>query len=162
MSLGATFIDNMLMPTFFANAVNTTAGILYHYSAPKNPANDFLVANTKPRYGVNPDLFDADGMNAAILVVEAIKAANGDVNGDALKGVMEGMEFEGPKGTVYIRPEDHVAIQDMYILKLVNVTDPDANFYEYVDTTRPEPPCLLPETLKDRCGNLPYGTLSGQ
>lgn len=162
MALGATFIDNVLMPTFFANAVGTTAGILYHYSAPDNPANDFLVANTKPRYGVMPDLFDGDGMNAAILVVEALKATNGDVNGDALKAAMEGMEFEGPKGTVYIRPEDHVAIQDMYILKLLNVTDPDANFYEYVDTTRPEPPCLLPENLKDRCGDLPYGSLSGQ
>lgn len=162
MALGATFIDNVLMPTFFANAVGTTAGILYHYSAPDNPANDFLVANTKPRYGVMPDLFDGDGMNAAILVVEALKATNGDVSGDALKAAMEGMEFEGPKGTVYIRPEDHVAIQDMYILELLNVTDPDANFYEYVDTTRPEPPCLLPEALKDRCGDLPYGSLSGQ
>ena len=162
MALGATFIDNVLMPTFFANAVGTTAGILYHYSAPDNAANDFLKAQDKARYGVMPDLFDADGMNAAIMVVEAIKAANGDVSGDALKGVMEGMTFEGPKGIVFIRPEDHVAIQDMYILKLVNVTDPDANFYEYVDTTRPEPPCLLPETLKDRCGDLPYGSLSGQ
>ncbi|OGO74570.1 MAG: hypothetical protein A3K45_02115, partial [Chloroflexi bacterium RIFOXYC12_FULL_59_14] len=162
MSLGATFIDNVLMPTFFANAVGTTAGILYHYSAPNNPANDFLKAQDKARYGVMPDLFDADGMNAAIMVVEAIKATNGDVSGDALKGVMEGMTFEGPKGIVFIRPEDHVAIQDMYILKLVNVTDPDANFYEYVDTTRPEPPCLLPETLKARCGTLPYGSLSGQ
>jgi branched-chain amino acid transport system substrate-binding protein len=162
MSLGATFIDNVLMPTFFANAVGTTAGILYHYSAPSNPANDFLKAQDKARYGVMPDLFDADGMNAAIMVVEAIKAANGDVTGETLKGVMEGMTFEGPKGTVFIRPEDHVAIQDMYILKLVNVTDPDANFYEYVDTTRPEPPCLLPETLKDRCGALPYGNLSGK
>ena len=162
MSLGATFIDNVLMPTFFANAVGTTAGILYHYSAPNNPANDFLKAQDKARYGVMPDLFDADGMNAAILVVEAIKATNGDVNGDVLKAAMEGMTFEGPKGTVYIRPEDHVAIQDMYILKLANVTDPDANFYEYVDTSRPEPPCLLPETLEDRCGSLPYGNLSGK
>jgi branched-chain amino acid transport system substrate-binding protein len=162
MSLGATFIDNVLMPTFFANAVGTTAGILYHYSAPNNPANDFLKEQDKARYGVMPDLFDADGMNAAIMVVEAIKATNGDVNGDALKTAMEGMTFEGPKGTIFIRPEDHVAIQDMYILKLVNVTDPDANFYEYVDTSRPEPPCLLPEALKDRCGDLPYGSLSGQ
>ncbi|MFZ5881318.1 MAG: substrate-binding domain-containing protein [Chloroflexota bacterium] len=162
MSLGATFIDNVLMPTFFANAVGTTAGILYHHSAPKNPINDFLKEQDKARYGVMPDLFDADGMNAAIMLVEAIKATNGDVSGDALKAAMEGMTFEGPKGTVYIRPEDHVAIQDMYILKLVSVTDPDANFYEYVDTTRPEPPCLLPETMKDRCGDLPYGSLSGQ
>ncbi|GAB4466316.1 MAG: substrate-binding domain-containing protein [Anaerolineales bacterium] len=162
MALGATFIDNTLMPLWYGNAIGSTSGILYHYTAPKNPINDWLVANTKPRYGVNPDLFDADGMNAAIMVVEAVKATNGDVSGDALKGVMEGMSFEGPKGTIYIRPEDHVAIQDMYILKLVNVTDPDANFYEYVDTTRPEPPCLLPENLKDRCGDLPYGSLSGQ
>ncbi|NJC97465.1 MAG: ABC transporter substrate-binding protein, partial [Anaerolineae bacterium] len=162
MALGATFIDNTLMPLWYGNAVGSTSGILYHYTAPKNEINDWLVANTKPRYGVNPDLFDADGMNAAIMAVEAVKATNGDVSGEALKGVMEGMTFEGPKGTIYIRPEDHVAIQDMYILKLVNVTDPDANFYEYVDTTRPEPPCLLPENLKDRCGDLPYGSLSGQ
>ncbi len=162
LALGATFIDNTLMPVWYGNAVGSTSGIIYHYSAPKNPINDFLVANTKPRYGVNPDLFDADGMNAAIMLVEALKLSGGDASGEALIKVMEGMTFEGPKGTVYIRPEDHVAIQDMYILKLTNITDPDANFYEYVETTRPEPPCLLPEALKDRCGSLPYGNLSGK
>ncbi len=162
MALGATFIDNTLMPLWYGNAIGSTNGILYHWSAPNNPANDFLKAQNKARYGSMPDLFAADGMNAAIMLVEGLKATNGDVSADALIGVFEGMSFDGPKGTVYIRPEDHVAIQDMYILKLVNLTDPDANFYEYVDTTRPEPPCLLPETLKDRCGNLPYGSLSGQ
>jgi branched-chain amino acid transport system substrate-binding protein len=164
MALAATFIDNTLMPIWYGNAIGSTNGIIYHYSAPHpaNPANDFLVAQTKPRYGVMPDLFDADGMNAAIMAIEAIKATNGDTSTDALVAAMEGMSFEGPKGTVYVRPEDHDAIQDMYILKLVNLTDPNANFYEYVETTRPEPPCLLPETLKDRCGALPYGSLSGQ
>jgi branched-chain amino acid transport system substrate-binding protein len=161
MSLGATFIDNVLMPLWYQNTVGSTAGILYHWSAPNNAANDFLVAEQKARYGTMPDLFAADGMNAAIMLVEGLKATNGDVSADALIAAFEGMTFEGPKGTIYIRPEDHVAIQDMYILKLVNLTDPDANFYEYVDTTRPEPPCLLPETLKDRCGSLPYGSLSG-
>jgi branched-chain amino acid transport system substrate-binding protein len=162
MALGATFIDNVLMPIWYGNAIGSTNGIIYHYSAPKNPANDFLVANTKPRYGVNPDLFDADGMNAAIMLVEALRLTNGSTDGPTMIAAMEGMTFEGPKGTIYIRPEDHVAIQDMYILKLLNVTDPNANFYEYVDTNRPEPPCLLPENLKDRCGSLPYGSLSGK
>ena len=101
-------------------------------------------------------------MNAALMIVAALKATNGDTSSDALVKAMEGLTFEGPKGTVYIRPEDHVAIQDMYILKLDNLTDPKANFYSYVDTTRPEPPCLLPEALKDRCGTLPYGNLSGK
>jgi branched-chain amino acid transport system substrate-binding protein len=162
MALGATFIDNALMPVFYGNAIGSTNGILYEYAAPKNEINDFLVAQDKARYGVMPDLFDADGMNAAIMLVEAIKAVNGNVTTTALMAAMEGMTFSGPKGDVYIRPEDHVAIQDMYILKLLNLTDPDANFYEYVDTTRPEPPCLLPEALKARCGSLPYGNLSGK
>jgi len=162
MALGATFIDNTLMPLWYGNAIGSTNGILYHWSAPNNAANDFLKAENKARYGSMPDLFAADGMNAAIMLVEGLKATGGDASADALLPAFEGMTFEGPKGEVYIRPEDHVAIQDMYILKLTNLTDPDANFYEYVETTRPEPPCLLPEELKARCGDLPYGSLSGQ
>ena len=161
MALGTTFIDNALTPVFYADAIGTTAGIVYHWSAPKNPANDFLVAEASGRYGVYPDLFDADGMNAAIMIIETLKKTNGDVTPATLVAAMEGLEFEGPKGTIYIRPEDHVAIQDMYILKLENVTDPTGNYYSYVDTTRPEPPCLLPEALQDRCGDLPIGSLSG-
>jgi branched-chain amino acid transport system substrate-binding protein len=162
MALGATFIDNVLMPLWYGNAVGSTNGILYHYSAPDNAANDFLTEQDLARYATAPDLFDADGMNAAIMAVEAIKATNGDVSGEALIGVMEGMTFEGPKGTIYIRPEDHVAIQDMYILTLVDLTAENADYYEYVETTRPEPPCLLPEEMMDRCGDLPYGSLSGE
>ncbi|MDZ7843414.1 MAG: substrate-binding domain-containing protein [Anaerolineales bacterium] len=162
MALGATFIDNVLMPLWYGNAVGSTNGILYHYSAPDNSANDFLTEQDLARYGTAPDLFDADGMNAAIMVVEAIKATNGDVSGEALVSAMEGMTFEGPKGTIYIRPEDHVAIQDMYILTLVDLSAENADYYEYVETTRPEPPCLLPEESKDRCGDLPYGSLDGE
>ena len=159
MELGTTFIDNLTMPVFYSNAIGTTAGILYHYTAPNNPINDFLVAETQARYGASPDLFDADGMNAAIMVLETLKKTAGDLTPETLVAAMEGLEFEGPKGTIYIRPEDHVAIQDMYILTLDNLTDPMGDFFTYVDTTRPEPPCLLPEGLKDRCGDLPYGKL---
>jgi len=162
MALGATFIDNVLMPLWYGNAIGSTNGILYHWSAPDNAANDFLKAENKARYGTMPDLFAADGMNASIMLLEGLKATGGDASAEALLPAFEGMTFEGPKGEVHIRPEDHVAIQDMYILTLTNLTDPDADFYEYVETTRPEPPCLLPEDLKDRCGDLPYGSLSGQ
>lgn len=162
MALGATFIDNTLMPLWYGNAIGSTNGILYHWSAPDNAANDFLKAENKARYGTMPDLFAADGMNAAIMLVEGLKATGGDASADALLPAFEGMTFEGPKGEVYIRPEDHVAIQDMYILTLTNLTNEDADFYEYVETTRPEPPCLLPEEMQARCGDLPYGSLSGQ
>jgi branched-chain amino acid transport system substrate-binding protein len=162
MALGASFVDNVAMPAFFSNAVGSTSGILYHYTSPKNPINDWLTAEDKSRYGVYPDLFDADGFNAALMLLEGLKATNGDPSADALIAVWEGMSFDGPKGTIYIRPEDHVAIQDMYIVKLLNVTDPDAKWFENIKTTRPEPPCLLPESLKARCGDLPYGSLTGK
>jgi branched-chain amino acid transport system substrate-binding protein len=166
MGMGASFFDNRTMAAVFSpvadKMIGQVSGILYHYSAPDNPINDWLVAETKARYGEPPDLFDADGMNAAIMAVEAIKATGGDVSTDALLDAMEGMEFEGPKGTIYVRPEDHVAIQDMYIVQLKSLDDPDFDIFELVDTTRPEPPCLLPEDMQDRCGDLPIGSLGGQ
>ena len=162
MAMASGFVDNAVMPIFFGNAIGSTSGILYHYTLPDNEINDWLVEETLARYSVPPDLFDADAMNAAILLVEAIKATSGDTTAAALIAAMEGMEFEGPKGTIYIRPEDHVAIQDMYIATLTNITDPEAKFFEYVATTRPDVPCLLPEALQERCGELPIGSLSGQ
>ncbi len=162
MALGTTFVNNAVMPALYSTAIGTTAGIIYQYAAPQNEINDFLVAQDKARYGAVPDLFDADGMNAALMVIAALKATNGDTTGATLVKAMEGLTFQGPKGEIFIRPEDHVAIQDMYILKLENLTDADANYYSYVDTTRPEPPCLLPEEMKDRCGSIPWGSLSGK
>ncbi len=162
MALGTAYINNSLMAAFFSTAIGQTAGILYHYTAPDNPINDWLVQETLARYSVPPDLFDADGMNAAIATVTALRATNGDTSSAALIAAMEGMEFDGPKGTILFRAEDHMAMQDMYIVKLLNVDDPEFKFFELVDTTRPEIPCLLPENLKDRCGSLPYGSLSGE
>jgi branched-chain amino acid transport system substrate-binding protein len=162
LGLGASFFDNVTMQAIFQPIIGQTSGILYCHQCPDNEINDWLVQETKARHGVPPDLFDADGMNAAILALTALKATGGDTSSPALIAAMEGMEFEGPKGTVYVRPEDHVAIQDMYIVTLENLDDPDFNFYTVVDTTRPEPPCLLPEGMTDRCGDLPVGSLSGE
>ncbi len=160
--IAAGFVDNVVMPAFFSNAIGSTSGILYHYTLADNEINDWLVAQTTERFEVPPDLFDADAMNAAILIVEALRASDSDANADALITAMEGLEFEGPKGTIYVRAEDHVALQDMYVATLLNVDDPEFRYFEYVATNRPDVPCLLPEELQDRCGDLPVGSLSGE
>jgi branched-chain amino acid transport system substrate-binding protein len=160
--IASAFVDNVVMPAFFADAIGTTSGILYHYTLPDNEINDWLVEQATSRFGVPPDLFAADGMNAAIMIGEALRATGGDASAEALIAVMEGMEFDGPKGTIYVRPEDHVAMQDMYIATLLNVDDPEFRYYEYVETNRPDVPCLLPEALQGRCGELPIGSLSGE
>lgn len=162
MAMGSSIANNATVAPFYASAVGQNSGILYHYTAPKNPINDWLIKEVKARYKEPPDLFDADAMNAAILALAAIKKTNGNTSPDVLIKAMEGLEFDGPKGKVVIRPEDHVAIQDMYIVKILNIDDKEFKFFELVSTTRPEPPCLLPESLKARCGKLPYGNLSGK
>jgi branched-chain amino acid transport system substrate-binding protein len=161
MKLGSPFVDNLVMPVFFANAIGTTSTIIYHYTLPNNPINDFLVAKDMEYFQTYPDLFDADGMNAAIMAIEALRATGGMADADSLRAVLEGMSFDGPKGTIYVRPEDHVAIQDMYVVTLLNVTDPEYKYYQYVTTLRPEPPCLLQGEYLARCGDLPAGSLSG-
>jgi len=160
-ALAASVADNATVP-LYVDALGSNSGILYHYTLPKNPINDWLVKETIARHKTPPDLFDADGMNAAIMLVEGLKKTGGKYDAESLIKAFEGMEFNGPKGKIYIRPEDHVAIQDMYIVKILNVTDKDFKFFELTSTTRPEPPCLLPENLKARCGKLPVGTLSGK
>jgi branched-chain amino acid transport system substrate-binding protein len=162
MDMASAIANNATIPIFYATALGQNGGILYHYTLPDNPINDWLVEQVTDRYGEPPDLFDADGMNAALLAIEALKTTNGDTSAAALIPAMEGLEFDGPKGKVYVRPEDHVAIQDMYIVKILNIDDPEFKFFELVDTTRPEPPCLLPDELQDRCGSLPVGSLTGE
>ena len=160
--LAAGFVDNVVMPSFFGNAIGTTSGILYHYTLPDNEINDWLIERVQADFDTYPDLFDADAFNAALLIVSALNQTGGDASADALIDAMEGIEFEGPKGTITIRPEDHVAIQDMYIATLTNVDDPEFRFFEPVETNRPDVPCLLPEAMRERCGNLPVGSLSGE
>jgi branched-chain amino acid transport system substrate-binding protein len=52
-------------------------------------------------------------MNAAILIVEALRLTDGATDAGSLKAVLEGLTFEGPKGVIEIRAEDHVALHDM-------------------------------------------------
>ncbi len=90
----------------------------YYFGIPKNPANEWLVANHYRQYKTPPDFFTAGGMSAAIAVVEALKKTNGDTNTEKLIKTMEGMSFETPKGKMTFRKEDHQAMQSMYHFKI--------------------------------------------
>ncbi len=96
-------------------------GALYYYfGIPKNPVNEWLVANHYSRHKSPPDFFTAGGMTAAIAVVEALKKTGGDTNTNKLISTMAGMSFETPKGKMTFRKEDHQAMQDMYHFRIKN------------------------------------------
>ena len=89
----------------------------YYYDIPKNPVNDWLVAEHYRRFKSPPDFFTAGGMSAGIALVEAIKKAGG-TDTEKLIAAMEGMEFDTPKGKMIFRKEDHQAMQSMYHFKI--------------------------------------------
>ncbi|MFB9173766.1 substrate-binding domain-containing protein [Roseibium salinum] len=97
----------------------------YYYEIPKNPVNDWLVAEHQKRFDAPPDFFTAGGMSAGIAIVEAIRKA-GSTDTEDLIAAMEGMEFETPKGKMVFRAEDHQALQSMYHFKIK--VDPDVEW----------------------------------
>ena len=90
----------------------------YYFGIPKNPVNEWLVANHYSRFKTPPDFFTAGGMSAAIAIVDALKKTGGDTNTEKLIKTMEGMSFETPKGKMTFRKEDHQAMQSMYHFKI--------------------------------------------
>jgi len=92
----------------------------YYFGIPKNPVNEWLVANHYTKFRNPPDFFTAGGMAAAIAAVEAIKKVSGDMKTDKLIAAMEGLSFETPKGKMTFRKEDHQAMQSMYHFKIKN------------------------------------------
>jgi len=90
----------------------------YYFGIPKNPVNEWLVANHYTKFKTPPDFFTAGGMAAGIAVVEALKKTNGDGVAEKLIPAMEGMSFASPKGRMTFRKEDHQAMQSMYHFKV--------------------------------------------
>jgi len=90
----------------------------YYFAIPKNPVNEWLVANHYKQFKSPPDFFTAGGMAAAIAVVDALKKTKGNTATDTLIKAMEGMSFETPKGKMTFRVEDHQAMQSMYAFKI--------------------------------------------
>ena len=104
--------------TLFKRVPGMEGALYYYFGIPKNPANEWLVANHYKQFKSPPDFFTAGGMSAAIAVVEALKKTKGDTNTDKLIVAMEGMSFDTPKGKMTFRKEDHQAMQSMFHFKI--------------------------------------------
>ena len=89
----------------------------YFYSIPKNPVNDWLVAEHQKRFNAPPDFFTTGGFAAAMAVVTAVTKAK-STDTEKLISTMEGMEFDTPKGKMVFRKEDHQALQSMYHFRI--------------------------------------------
>ncbi|HNB45706.1 MAG TPA: substrate-binding domain-containing protein [Burkholderiaceae bacterium] len=104
----------------YKNFPGMEGALYYYFGIPKNPVNEWLVANHYKQFKAPPDFFTAGGMSAAIAIVETLKKTNGDTTTNKLIATMEGLSFETPKGKMTFRKEDHQAMQDMYHFRIKN------------------------------------------
>ena len=114
-----TGLPNVAAIPFFGSA-GTKMGFLsvYYYTFPKTKANSYLVKEIKNRYHRTADIFDQDAFAAAQQIVAALKKTHSTLASKLIKA-LEGQTVQGPKGPYTIRKQDHVALQPMYITKLV-------------------------------------------
>jgi len=166
MQVATGYGDNVSFAAVFGPAVVGQIGLnVYHYTAADTEINKWLTEKHLAAFNEPPDLFTAGGMASALALAAALEKTGGDATGDAMIPALEGLKFDGPKGTYFIRPEDHVALQPMNILKLVTLnpdTDGDGvndyKFFETVYVTAYDElkiPCTLTGEYASRCGDLP-------
>ena len=161
MVIVAAFNSNDIVATSDPSTIGNVSWIVYHHSFPETEANDWMVERhvelyPNPVTGETdyPDLFTECGFATAQAVYQALTETEGDTLPETMIPVIEGMVFDGPKGTYYIRPSDHQALVPMYVAQLDNLDDPEFEFYsllQEVSAFDTIPPCLLPEDLQDRC-----------
>ncbi|MDB5875083.1 MAG: transporter permease [Ramlibacter sp.] len=120
-------------------------GIYYFYTFPKNPMNDWFVAESIKRHKVPPDLFSAGGFVSAAAIISGLKKA-GTAETEKLIAAMEGMEFDTPKGKMTFRKEDHQAMQAQYQFKLKKA--PGASEWDMLDLVREIPASEMPVPIK--------------
>ncbi len=134
--------------------IGNVSWIVYHYSFPQTEVNDWLTEKHVAVYSDVPDLFTECGFATAQAISLAVNASEGDTLPSALSPVLEGMEIESVKGTIYIQPGDHQALTPMYIAQLTNLDDPDQKYYNLlgeISALDAAPPCQLEGDYADRC-----------
>lgn len=153
MVVGTGMGDNQTMAKGYADAIGSVGVSVYHYSLFDTAVNKWLVEKHIAKYKTPPDLFTESGFNAAIMAVKALEATKGDPSADAMIKALEGMKFNGPKGEYTVRATDHVVLQPMTLVKLIDTKNVDFKFFELVKAFKPEetaPPCAVPAEL-GRC-----------
>jgi branched-chain amino acid transport system substrate-binding protein len=153
MAIVAAFNSNDIVAVSDPSTIGNISWIVYHYSFPENDINDWLVEKHQAVYSDWPDLFTECSFATAQALVSAVEATAGDTLPESMIPALEGLVFDGPKGTYFIRPSDHQTLMPMYVAQLDNLDDPDQRFYTLLAEVPPQeivPPVQLPEAFADR------------
>lgn len=97
----------------FKGIPNLTSATPYYYELVNNPENNWLVAESKKRFKMPPDVATAFAFDAALAIVNAATKANSS-DSDKMIAAFKGLSFAGSTGNITIRPDNHQALRDFY------------------------------------------------
>src|SRR5436853_61959 len=104
---------------------DTALGIItawhYDHNHDSKMNKDFVAAFKKETNGVNPNFLAVGGYDGMHLIYGALKATNGDTDGDKLIEAAKMMKWESPRGPIAIDPETRDIVQTIYIRKAEKV-----------------------------------------
>ena len=101
-----------------------------------NPHNKAFVAAYEKAYGEKPFFIPAENYLTAQFLFEAVKKA-GSVDVAKVKAAMDGLTVDTINGKLTMRPEDHQALRDTYVGKIVKKEDGKLG-WEVVSTVPPD------------------------
>jgi hypothetical protein len=113
----------------------------YAFNLPNNAVNNWLVQNyvtmfkkdalpeQSPLFFPLPDIFIPDSFATGQAIVTALDMTGGNPGAPGMIQALQGMYLNTPKGPMYIRPQDHQALQDMYIVKAAYTNSTIQKYY---------------------------------
>jgi branched-chain amino acid transport system substrate-binding protein len=113
----------------------------YSFNLPNNPVNTWLINNyvtlfkedrlpeQSPYFFPLPDIFIPDSFATGQAIVAALTMTGGNPAAPGMIQALQGMYLNTPKGPMYIRPQDHQALQDMYVVKLAYYNSTITQYY---------------------------------
>lgn len=102
-------------PTFGASGTNINFLSHYFAEATDNDVSKAMAERVK-KAGGTVDLFTPDGFTAAQMIVHAIEKGGTDTGKQI--SALEGWSFDGVKGKLTVRAQDHALLQPMFQAKL--------------------------------------------
>jgi len=113
----------------------------YAFNLPNNAVNSWLVSSyvtlfkegrlpeQSPLFFPLPDIFVPDSFATGQAIVIALTMTGGNPAAPGMIQALQGLYLNTPKGPMYIRPQDHQALQDMYVVKAVYTNTTISEYY---------------------------------
>jgi branched-chain amino acid transport system substrate-binding protein len=107
--------------------------VYYYFDYADNAVSDRFVESYRNQFNTLPSTISSTVYTDLLGVKQAVEN-EGDSSTGAIINGLEGLEFEAPGGTFYVRPEDHQGIREAYVSGWTGPID-EVDFYGIPEVT---------------------------